>query len=201
MSNDWREKYAAVRKRLESMMERAGLTVESVQVSTRPDFADEWHKSATHARFELKRNQVTIHTGYYSAGAAHSIPDDEKAFKALFNRLPFGKRHGVDVVELFKFARRQAHGKGGMTLWEEKALKPSLDSMRALWLPHAVDVVQSMLSDATGESFESWCGDLGYDTDSRKALATWEACRESDRVMRGVFGKAFDSAVDLAREF
>lgn len=29
------------------------------------------------------------------------------------------------------------------------------------------------------ESFEDFCADLGYDTDSRRAEATWKACRRS----------------------
>lgn len=201
MANDWQTEYKAIRKRLESMMDKAGITVESVQVSTRPDDLGDWSKSATHARFSIRRGKYVIHTGYYSAGSAHSIPDNESEFKKLFNRLSFSKKHGVDVIELFKFAQRMRNGQKGMTLFEEKALKPSLDAMRALWLPDPVDVVQSMLSDATGESFESFCSDMGLDTDSRKALATWEACRESERVMRSIFGNAFDKAQDLAREF
>jgi len=40
-------------------------------------------------------------------------------------------------------------------------------------------VLDSLVSDASvgGESFEDFCADLGYDTDSRKAHTTWEACR------------------------
>lgn len=42
-------------------------------------------------------------------------------------------------------------------------------------------VLDSLVSDAamglTG--FDDFCGDLGYDTDSRKAFATWEACQRT----------------------
>lgn len=34
-------------------------------------------------------------------------------------------------------------------------------------------------SEAGTQSFASWCSDLGYDTDSRKALRTYEACQEN----------------------
>lgn len=43
-------------------------------------------------------------------------------------------------------------------------------------------VLACLLSDASsvdgGVTFEDWASDLGYDTDSIKALRTYEACRE-----------------------
>ena len=44
--------------------------------------------------------------------------------------------------------------------------------------PTAASVLYSLLADASadGESFSDWCTNYGYDTDSRKALATYEAC-------------------------
>lgn len=48
-------------------------------------------------------------------------------------------------------------------------------------LPSAADVVNSCLmdSDACSMSFAQWCDELGYDTDSRQALKTYEACQEN----------------------
>lgn len=37
-------------------------------------------------------------------------------------------------------------------------------------------VLDSLVRDATVEPFEQWCDEYGYDHDSRKAYATWEAC-------------------------
>lgn len=44
--------------------------------------------------------------------------------------------------------------------------------------PTAGSVLYSLLLDASGadENFFDWCSNYGYDTDSRKALATYEAC-------------------------
>jgi hypothetical protein len=53
--------------------------------------------------------------------------------------------------------------------------------------PHAADVLYSVILDssASEQTFASWCDDFGYDTDSRKALATYEACQEnSDRLAK-----------------
>lgn len=47
--------------------------------------------------------------------------------------------------------------------------------------PGLADVLSCLMSDACGaeDTFEGWCGDFGYDTDSRKALATYLACQET----------------------
>lgn len=49
-------------------------------------------------------------------------------------------------------------------------------------LPTAKEVLHSLKVDASCviyNDFEQFCAEFGYDTDSRKALATFEACRES----------------------
>lgn len=44
--------------------------------------------------------------------------------------------------------------------------------------PTAGSVLYSLLMDASGadENFHDWCANYGYDSDSRKAHATYEAC-------------------------
>jgi hypothetical protein len=55
--------------------------------------------------------------------------------------------------------------------------------------PKLLDVLASLLLDArcADEPFESWCADMGYDTDSRRALATYEACAVIGKEMRQLF--------------
>ena len=47
------------------------------------------------------------------------------------------------------------------------------------WMPDACDVLYSLLLDASyGEyDFDDYCSELGESEDSRKAYASWEACR------------------------
>ncbi len=63
--------------------------------------------------------------------------------------------------------------------------------------PHSDGVLDSlamsMRSVCDGESFEDWAGNLGYDTDSRKAEATYNACMEEGRNLLGFLG------LDLAK--
>lgn len=43
------------------------------------------------------------------------------------------------------------------------------------------------LDDTRGASFEDWCADLGYDTDSRKALAAYLQCQEQTSRFKKAF--------------
>ena len=47
----------------------------------------------------------------------------------------------------------------------------------------------SMDASAAGMSFEDWAGDLGYDTDSRAALATYEECQKSAKRLTRITGE------------
>lgn len=44
--------------------------------------------------------------------------------------------------------------------------------------PGCAEVLDCLASDASSadSSFEDWCAELGYDTDSRKAYSTYQAC-------------------------
>jgi hypothetical protein len=39
-------------------------------------------------------------------------------------------------------------------------------------------------SDACTMSFNEWCDNFGYETDSRKALSTYHACQENTEKLR-----------------
>ena len=54
--------------------------------------------------------------------------------------------------------------------------------------PILADILHSLQSDASlaSESFDDFCGELGYDTDSRKALETYLACQKSGTDLRSL---------------
>lgn len=58
--------------------------------------------------------------------------------------------------------------------------------------PSAAAVLYCLLGDmeAIDQSFTDWANELGYDTDSRKALAIYEACCDTGRALRRVFTAA-----------
>lgn len=56
--------------------------------------------------------------------------------------------------------------------------------------PKAEDVLGALLSDASlgTESFADFCGNMGLDTDSRKALETYLACQKTGEDLRRLLG-------------
>ena len=56
--------------------------------------------------------------------------------------------------------------------------------------PKGADVVSCLLSDASSSDcgFEDWCGEFGYDTDSRSALDTYLVCQNTEKKLVGLFG-------------
>ena len=78
--------------------------------------------------------------------------------------------------------------------WEEnqKAMKPAK--------PHPAGVLYSLIreSAAADVSFYEWCSEYGYDDDSRKAEATYQACRDNAYKLREVFSRAQLEALDKA---
>ncbi len=57
--------------------------------------------------------------------------------------------------------------------------------------PNVADVLDCLASDSSSadqSDFESWCGDLGYDQDSRKAEKTYKACQHAAQRLKNFLG-------------
>jgi hypothetical protein len=58
--------------------------------------------------------------------------------------------------------------------------------------PEAAEVLDCLSSDASGiengSGFEDWCGEYGYDTDSRKAEKTYKVCARQAAKLRVFLG-------------
>ena len=61
--------------------------------------------------------------------------------------------------------------------------------------PTVGDVRSCLISDANvgAQTFDEFCSDLGYDTDSRKAHAIWIRCAEVAPKVRAFLGDDFDA--------
>jgi hypothetical protein len=67
-------------------------------------------------------------------------------------------------------------------------------------LPSSADVVYSLVSDASvldNSGFDQWCGDYGYDPDSRKAETIYRACLDIALALRAAIG---DSGLTRLRD-
>ena len=58
--------------------------------------------------------------------------------------------------------------------------------------PTAAEVLNCLASDsasyANAGSFEEWCGDYGYDSDSRKAFKTWKIVKRQSEKLKTLLG-------------
>lgn len=90
-----------------------------------------------------------------------------------------GLRHPVDVVS----RGHQSKMNPRSIAWHE------IEKTRKPKAPHAADVLYSVISDSSAceMSFSDWCAEFGYDTDSRKALATYEACQQNADKLKRIF--------------
>lgn len=70
--------------------------------------------------------------------------------------------------------------------------------------PQPDSVLHSLVRDwqCSQDSFADWCRDLGYDTDSRRALATYLACQESGEKLRAMrLGKSLQELERIYQDF
>lgn len=99
------------------------------------------------------------------------------------HRTPYG--HGYMRDEYARLKHKTLTDAGLETLLKNsKATAPSLD-----------DVLHNLVSDADAaeQTFSEWCSNFEYDTDSRKALATYEACQQCADKLR-------KAGIDIAAE-
>jgi len=79
-----------------------------------------------------------------------------------------------------------------------------LETLRKPSAPEPASVLHSLLLDsaACDQSFSNWCADLGYDEDSRKAYATYEACQKNaDKLARVLDSKTRDALRDALQAY
>lgn len=60
--------------------------------------------------------------------------------------------------------------------------------------PDAASVLSSLLLDASAcdQSFEEWCGEFGYDTDSRTAESTYQQCVKIGNKLQAFLGDDYE---------
>jgi hypothetical protein len=75
-----------------------------------------------------------------------------------------------------------------------------LQTLRKPKAPNAAGALYSLLLDsqAAHQSFMDWCGDYGYDTDSIKAFATYNACCENAKKLATIFNRDLQAKLQEA---
>lgn len=136
-----------------------------------------WVHIAYNAR--LMRNGREVLTTPYKLGIGH-VP--KGALLAV--RYPNLTLHELHCQNLIRNNKTPHHEAPGWLSLLEKAARV------AKVVPALADVLSSLVSDGAayfdGETFEDWCGNYGYDPDSRKAEQVWKACDETGRKLSRV---------------
>ena len=62
------------------------------------------------------------------------------------------------------------------------------------------ELIYCILSDYADETFDDWCSNFGYDTDSRKALETYLECQNNWVRLRKALGSKFSEIREIFLE-
>lgn len=169
------------REKLEATIAALGLSVTAVFVP--------WSKSrafkpggklndrSLNWKVTIARNGREVLTTDYGAGIGHC--------PAYNNSKAFGC--GLSVYKAEAIEYETEHGKIARSAYGGGGIRPTNDAIK----PDPIDVVWSLIQDASvldAGGFESWAGDLGYDTDSRKAEAIYRECLDLALKLRAALG-------------
>lgn len=137
------------------------------------------YKTPSKWKVTIKRGS-TSYTTDYSMGAAHRVYNDprERATYGKPVKLPYN---------------------GKMTIHEQEQLEKSKPVD-----PDLKNVLYCLWSDAQsvsdGQSFEDWCADFGYDTDSRKAHKAYKACLKTYQALKRL-GFDFEELAEFFQDY
>ena len=75
-----------------------------------------------------------------------------------------------------------------LSTWTQDLLKKLEKVSKIKAYPPLDDLLHCLVSDASlaTETFDDWCGEFGYDTDSRRAMATYEECQKTIGKLRNI---------------
>jgi hypothetical protein len=117
-------------------------------------------------------------------------------FKATFK--------GESEAEPDSSGRRWRRNDYSVTLkMGQKTLRTKFFTGFAHKSPTAVDVLYCLISDAQVgvDTFEDFCSNFGFDTDSRKDHAIWQKCRKMAPKVRKFLGEHFEEFEAAAGRF
>lgn len=125
----------------------------------------------------LSRNGRKVKTLEYKLGAGHVKRETLEALRRSTDQ-------GLDTLTLNTMIR-QPHARHANMTYYRTILEAA--AKRGKVAPTVADVLHSMLLDGAAHldslTFEEWAGEFGYDTDSRRALAMFEACCDEGRAI------------------
>lgn len=174
---------------LKNTLEELGVTMTAF--NPRAEVCDDWPG----VRFSIiiSRGRSTFNTAY-SMGTGHFPVKD---LHASLHHLSARISDGIETLQRIphtRFLDKSLHADIAAAVQKIKKITPEMD-----------DVMHSLLLDGAAYfdafSFEEWCAEYGYDTDSRKAESIYRHCDDTGRSLARMFTSAELSQLrDLAND-
>lgn len=114
------------------------------------------------------------------------------------------QRIAEDGITLVASPRENAPFPGPVMDWWNVQLRMGGKRMRVTFgmgtgnggeKPSPVLVLADLLTEVTDESYEDWCGEFGYDPESREHRHTWRLIQLYTKRLREFLGDKFDAYV------
>lgn len=121
-------------------------------------------------------------------GRLQKLPNDNEAEKTAL--VVVDVQHPGETKRPSVYMLKLRHEHGGFMVVPQFSQGWSVLDPPEFW-----EVLYCLLSDISGiedETFESWCGNFDYDTDSRQAEKSFNQCRDTLPRVRRLLGKDFD---------
>ena len=136
--------------------------------------------------YTVNVNGRAVRTGTYSAGYGKSIFANARKSMAVCQAIA----EEISTGKLYITGREyQGHS------WHRPTKPYPIEPMA---------VMACLLSDAgcvDGRTFDDFCSELGYDSDSIKAKGIYDTCVETYMVLKAALGSDFSAAYEIACEY
>lgn len=124
----------------------------------------------------------------YKCGSAHATLRKRGLYQRNPNAIQLSSK---DTTSLALIRALKPHSKLSVSDIEDSEIIPTAPTLR--------DVLENLQCDARSAdrtTFEDFCGEFGYDTDSRKAEQIFRACQDTCAKLSAFFGADFDAFMD-----
>lgn len=134
----------------------------------------------------LSRNGVALGPLDYSAGIAH---------------VPGYKQHYANTIDAQADRRQMEQASETGKTWRKD--RGGRTAYLPLPRPLLADVLYSLHMDASAadETFDDWCANYGYDTDSRKAFASYHECVQYGITLKRMLGTDYATLATIFQDY
>ena len=167
------------RQTLKEFIAAHGITMTSQPTTNNPHMEVNKEHPMDHWYCNLRNSDGSVMGVHFSTGMGLRKAPEGAAPEMSHDRFILNRKHNENHQKL----------KAEYVAYQKRRLLPVPPSVE--------DVMDCMASDSSvvencKESFESWCSEYGYDTDSRKAFATYNTCVAQARQFAAFIGADYE---------